>query len=329
MLRITQSLNSANAKAYYANLSKNDYYSERGELAETAGLWGGKVAERLALHGVVDKERFDLLCDNINPITHKNLTPRFKEGRRCGYDFTFDLSKYASLYFALTKDERVMTAFDEAVNETMAELEADTRTRVRKNGQNDVRVSGELLWASFDHATARPVNGIPDPHTHRHVYVFNATYDSEENRFKALDISTIKRDSVYWQEVFHSRVASKLREAGINTERTSQNYDLAGVSRETIDRFSRRTSEIEKVALERGITDDLTKSGLGATTRSNKSKDLSMAELREEWNSRLSDAERQAIGSIARGQARAKTPDVSLPLRPWTGPWSIASNATA
>jgi conjugative relaxase-like TrwC/TraI family protein len=311
MMRITQSRDAANAKSYYANLSKNDYYSERGDLAEVAGLWGGKVAERLGLSGVVDKERFDLLCDNIDPNTHKNLTARFKKDRRCGYDFTFDLSKKASLYYAMTRDERVMTAFDEAIQETMAELEADTRTRVRVEGQNDVRVSACMLWASFDHATARPVNGIPDPHIHRHVYVFNVTYDQVEQRFKALDISTIKKESVYWQEVFHSRVAAKLRAAGINTERTTENYDLAGLSKETALKFSRRTEEIEKIASERGITDDIVKSGLGATTRSKKTKDLSMAELRQEWDGRLTDAERKMMGTIAWGQAQAKTPDVS------------------
>ena len=312
MLRITTSTHSARAKNYFSEaLSKNDYYSGRGDVAETIGMWGGKAASRLGLVGEVDKARFDLLCDNINPQTHKNLTPRFTEGRRCGYDFTFDLSKGASVYYAMTRDERVMVAFDEAVNETMAELEADTHTRVRVGGQNHTRKTSELAWASFDHATARPVGGIPDPHVHRHVFVHNVTYDAEEGRYKALDISTIKRDATFYQEAFHSRVAAKLRASGINTERNAQNYDLAGIDRGLVNRFSNRTGEIEKVAQERGITDDVAKSGLGATTRSNKVKDLSMAELRQEWDGRLSDAERGSFGTIARGQAVSKVPDVS------------------
>lgn len=312
MLRITPCINSRAAKSYFQSaFSVNDYYAERSDHQETIGKWSGRGAERLGLVGDVDQERFDLLVENIDPNTNRNLTPLYKEGRRCGYDFTFSLSKGASFYFAMTKDERVMIAFDEAVNETLAEMESDVRTRVRKHGQNGERITGEFTVASFDHFTARPVGGVPDPHVHRHCFVFNQTWDAVEARWKALDIATIKRDASYYQEAFHACVAAKLRDSGLAVERNANNYDLAGFERETIEKFSARTEEIERIASEKGITDATAKSALGAATRDAKQKEMSLSELRDEWNGRLSDAERKAIGTIARGKARPKTEEVT------------------
>jgi hypothetical protein len=61
MLRVIQQDCAKGAKAYYATA---DYYTEGQEII---GLWRGKGAERLGLEGVVDKQSFDRLCDNLNP----------------------------------------------------------------------------------------------------------------------------------------------------------------------------------------------------------------------------------------------------------------------
>ena len=61
MLRITQQDNAKGAKRYYA---KADYYSEGQEII---GSWGGRAASMLGLEGVVDKESFERLCDNLDP----------------------------------------------------------------------------------------------------------------------------------------------------------------------------------------------------------------------------------------------------------------------
>ena len=59
------------------------------------------------------------------------------------------------------------------------------KTRVRTGGQDGNRVTGNMVWGEFIHTTSRPVDGIPDPQLHAHVFVFNSTWDQEENRWKA------------------------------------------------------------------------------------------------------------------------------------------------
>jgi conjugative relaxase-like TrwC/TraI family protein len=311
MLRITPSYSSGNAKRYFdESLSRSDYYSE-GQ--ESPGRWFGKGAERLNLLGEVEREAFFQLCDNLNPETGRPLTPRTKDGRRVGYDFTYDCGKSISLYFELTQDARVLDAFNAAVAETQADLETEVKTRVRTGGANTVRVTGELLGASFVHHTARPMDdGIPDPQLHAHCFVFNATWDEVEQKFKAIDIADIKRDASYHQAAFDSRFAMKLVEQGLAIDRTANGFELSGFDAATLDKFSRRADQIDQEAAKRGITDAAQKAELGARTRQKKEKGLSMSELRAEWNNRLSDDERETLGKVARGEVVSKSPEISV-----------------
>src|SRR5581483_1493032 len=126
MIRISQQDNAGAAKTYY---SKADYYSEGQELV---GSWGGKGASRLGLQGTVDKGSFERLCDNLDPRTGKQLTVRTRSERTVGYDFTFSVPKSVSLLYAISGDQGILEAFRASVQESMREMEAEMKTRVRK-----------------------------------------------------------------------------------------------------------------------------------------------------------------------------------------------------
>ena len=157
MIRITQQDSAKDAKRYYATA---DYYSEGQELV---GSWGGKGAARLGLSGTVDKFSFERLCDNLDPSTGEPLTVRTRTERTVGYDFTFSVPKSVSLLYAMSGDQGILDAFRGAVDETMREMEAEMKTRVRKDFQDTDRTTGNMVWAEFIHTTSRPVDGIPDP----------------------------------------------------------------------------------------------------------------------------------------------------------------------
>src|SRR3984893_4561194 len=266
MIRVTHQNSGAAAKKYYATA---DYYSEGQEIV---GSWGGKGAARLGLEGMVDKFSFERLCDNLDPQTGKPLTVRTRSERRVGYDFTFSVPKSVSLLYAMSGDQGIMDAFRGSVEETMREMEAEMKTRVRMDGKDEDRGTGNMVWAEFIHTTSRPVDGIPDPQLHAHCFVFNTTWDDEERRWKAGQFADIKRDAPYFQAAFRVRLANRLQDIGFGVERKRDDFEIAGMPRDILKRFSRRTTLIEKLAAKLGITDPDRKGELGAETREKKGK---------------------------------------------------------
>lgn len=293
MLRIIESASAGQAKSYY---STADYYTEGQELV---GQWRGEGARRLGLSGQIRPHDWDTLCDNRDPVTGETLTLRRKDNRRVGYDFNFHVPKSVSLQHAMTQDERLLDAFRDAVRETMGEIESEMQTRVRKSGRCEDRTTGNAVWGEFIHMTSRPVDGVPDPHLHAHCFMFNTTFDEQEAAWKAGQFGNLKRDAPYFEARFHVRLAHKLTELGLDVERTRKGWEIAGITSEMVDKFSRRTAEIEAEAMRKGITDPAQKAELGARTRERKQKHLTMAELREEWRTRLTSDEQSTLDAVA------------------------------
>lgn len=314
MIRMMQSSSAAGAKHYFnLALEKEDYYS-RDQQQEINGEWGGKGAERLGLSGPVGKDAFHQLTDNIHPETGERLTARTVPGRRVGYDISYSAVKSVSVLHALSDDEsraEIEQAFMAAMRDTMHDVEADMQTRVRVDGANFNRSTGNAVWAEFLHTTARPVDGLPDPNLHVHCFTFNCTYDAEEARWKAGQFGDIKRDMPYYQAQFQHRLASAMLELGYSVEHTETGWEIGGVSKDVIDTFSRRTQQIEREAELRGIQHDPDrKAELGGRTRDWKNHD-SLDTLRDTWWSRLTDDQQRALRATSARELPGEGPDLS------------------
>lgn len=132
----------------------------------------------------------------------------------------------------------------------MKEMESEMKARVREKGADHDRTTGNIVWARFDHLVTRPVDGLADPHLHAHVYAFNLTRDGE--RWKAGQFGDLKADGPYWEAVFEYRVATALQKAGYGIRRTAKGWEVSGISDEVVERFSRRTAEIEEAIRKEG-----------------------------------------------------------------------------
>ncbi len=228
------------------------------------------------------------------------MTVRTRCKRTVGYSFRFSVPKSVSLLYAFSGDSTILGAFRGAVHETMREIEAEMKTRVRQRRQNTERPTGNMVWAEFIHLTSWPVDGIRDPQLQCYLFVFNMTWDEQEDRWKAGRFRDIKRDAPYFQAAFRVRLANKLQELGFGVERDHDDFEIAGIPPVLLTRFSRRTEVIERLAQERGITDPRRKAELGPRTKESRVKLCGLNALRKEWKARLTRPERQLLASVCR-----------------------------
>jgi conjugative relaxase-like TrwC/TraI family protein len=289
MLNITAQQNSAGAKSYFAQA---DYYSQGQEVT---GRWYGEAAKLLGLEGIVQQADFDRLCDNLHPQTGDQLTAKTLENRRVGYDFTWSAPKSVSIVQALTGDERILTAWQDSIHQTMGEMEREMATRIRKGGQDRDRVTCNWVYAEFLHHTSRPVDGVPAPQLHSHTFILNCSYDSVENQWKAGQFGPIKQDANYWQATQQVRFAHALQEIGYGIRRTKDAFEITGVPASAITKFSPRTQQIEAAAARLGIQNPKLKAKLGATTREAKNAEIPYSELIETWKTWLDPESSDAI----------------------------------
>jgi conjugative relaxase-like TrwC/TraI family protein len=303
MLRITQQSSVRSAKRCYAPAA---YYRQGQGIV---GSWGGKGASRLGLNGLVERVCFRRLCENLKPRTGRPVTVRRRSKRTVGYGFRFSVAKSVSLLYAMSGDKGILDAFRAAVDESMREMEGEMKTRVRKGGKYADRITDNMVWGEFVHTTSWPVDGLCDPQLHAYVFVFNMTWDAEEERWKAGKFADLKRDAPKFQAAFRVRLAGKLEALGFGVERHGNDFEIAGMPPDVLTRFSRRTALIERVAQERGITDPRRKAELGLRTHEKRRSPCDLKTLRREWKTRLTGKERQVLESVyrrARGRSMEK-----------------------
>jgi conjugative relaxase-like TrwC/TraI family protein len=310
ILRIHTSTSVQQAENYFIKAaSKEAYYSEGQEFT---GYWGGQAAKLLGLSGRVEEVAFTRLCNNQHPTNGERLTPRMKSDRRPGYDFNFNCPKSVSLAYAWTKDERILRAFRQAIKDTMEEMEKLAATRVRDGGiQDGDRLTGNWVYGEFIHFTARPENGIPDPHLHAHCYVLNTTFDKVKNRWQAVQTGHIWDEADYFNGAVMMRLRENLQALGLDIVLTEHGFEIAGITRDFIEGFSQRTKTIEEYAAKHGITDPEEKAKLAALTRENKSKSLLIPDLEPLWWAGLTPEREQALNAIKTALERSRASEMS------------------
>lgn len=271
----------------------SDYYSQ-GDPA--LGRFFGQGIQHLGVNDLpYSKDSFQRLCSNLHPLTGKQLTVRKKEGARAAYDCTLSAPKSVSVMALVMDDRRVLDAHRAAVSETLALLESRALTRIRKNGDSTDRSTGNLVGVGFEHVTSR----AGDPNCHEHCVVFNATYDTEEKRWKALQSSGIYQVSGLATEVYRSTLVAKLREAGYETRRTDRGFEIQGVPQEVIDCYSKRRKQIESIAAGLGQSNNPEAlASIARNSRKPKDESVSIENMRKAWLAELTDDQKQALEKL-------------------------------
>jgi conjugative relaxase-like TrwC/TraI family protein len=306
MLTMKAQYSLRNAESYFReHLGVGDYYMEGRSIS---GQWFGDGARELGLSGVTTENEFMNLCRNLHPQSGQQLTPRLnskrvrvdKDGnvhesanRRVFYDFTLSPPKSVSIAALVGNDQRIIEAHDEAVTVAMCELQIYAATRVRKQNQYAHRVTGNVVGAVFRHDTSRDL----DPHLHSHCILFNATRDSVENRWKALEACEMVTAQKFVRNVYYHELVRSLQRFGYGVENNPRgDFEIVGVGKELIDCFSKRHRQIDEKTrelLERepdkaSQNIKVIRANIAHKERARKIKDVGIVKLQAIWNKQLS-----------------------------------------
>lgn len=319
MISLSTQYSLKNAKGYFdEHLSIGDYYGENNRVA---GEWFGIGAERLGLRGGVTKEPFLELCSGNHPQTKLGLTPRlntvrkgekgWEANRRIFYDFVVSPPKSVSV-MALMRDERIVALHARAVRIALGELERFAETRVRVAYANDSRKVSNVVAACFQHETSREL----DPQLHTHCVIFNATFDTTEDRWKALHNVGMLRARRYVESVYDHELCRGLIALGYTLRHNTRSFEIANVSPAVIERFSKRHRQIDE-ATEKWLASEspnnvaAIRQHIAHATRKRKGINATAAQLSSQWESQLAENERKFLEKPASISADlGPTPDL-------------------
>ncbi len=314
-------LNLRSAREYFReHLRVGDYYSADRQVA---GEWFGLGADKLGLKGVVKEAEFLRLCDGLHPTTGDRLTARKNTRRRAAngthvanrrvfYDFTLSPPKSVSVV-ALMTDDRISAVHDRAVRLAMAELERLAEARIRKGGQQGERETGNIVAAAFRHDTSREL----DPHLHTHCVVFNATFDGQEDRWKALEVRGMFRAQRFAENLYYHELAKGLHRFGYEIENNARDFEIRGVPQSLVERFSKRHQQIDDEARKRvgpdGPAEDLraVRRQVAENRRKRKVKDSTAERLGKHWRNQVQPDEARKLASLRpKSGSRPRVADV-------------------
>ena len=295
------------------HLEHSDYYDEHRRVQ---GEWQGSGAELLGLRGKVTPEQFEAVREGLHPESGEFLRPRHSADRanaeggeqskaRSLYDLTFSAPKSVSVQAMVGGDERLVAAHDKAVREALAESEGYAGSRVRLNGANENRTTGNWVVAAYRHDTSREL----DPQLHTHAVTANLTYDGAEGRWKALQASGLYERRAFLTEVYRNALANEVRNLGYEIEprRDSRGrdlgFDIRGVSDELLERYSQRSAQrdaaIEEFKEQRGRKPtDNEVAVLVRESRADKLTEIATEQVRQLQQARLSPEESRTLGRV-------------------------------
>jgi conjugative relaxase-like TrwC/TraI family protein len=278
-----------------------EYYSEH-ETRTPTWLLAGDTHPVATLVGLTDAQRAGGETDPelVARWLDDGIAPNGAQGRAFGqrgvhgFDLTFCAPKSVSLVRALRADDVVAKAIADAhttaLCEAMEYLTAHagyTRVHNLHTGEKDlVRLPG-LVAIAYQHETSR----CGDPHLHTHVIIPNRQARTD-GQMVSIDGTSLyheaKAAGVIYQATLRRELHQSLGLEWAPVDPTTGMAELAGVDRDTITAWSRRSTQLREWAAHNlhVIDKPLTAAQLAAAqkaTRPAKPEELAWAQLVQQW----------------------------------------------
>jgi conjugative relaxase-like TrwC/TraI family protein len=265
MLTISKPLSASQARTYHARefASQEQNYWSRDQQGHSE--WQGRLAQQWGLQGEVGSEHFARLTEGLHPHTEAQLVrhqvSKTYEGKfgkevtsvehRAGWDATFSAPKSVSLTALVGGDDRVRVAHRESVRVALGELERYTQARI--GNIHAPETTGKFVAATFEHDTARPVDGYAAPQLHTHAVIFNVT-ERDNGQTRALQPQELFASQRYATSVYRSELAVRLQGLGYELERGKHGQpEIKGYTKEYLEASSPRREQIKDHLRELGI----------------------------------------------------------------------------
>ncbi|MGC9223653.1 MAG: MobF family relaxase, partial [Terracidiphilus sp.] len=168
-----------------------------------------------------------------------------------GWDATFSAPKSVSVTALVGGDDRVREAHRESVRVALSELEKYTQARI--GNVHAPETTGKFIAATFEHDTARPVDGYAAPQLHTHAVIFNVT-ERDNGQTRALQPQELFASQRYATSVYRSELAMRLQGLGYELERGKHGQpEIKGYTKEYLEASSPRREQIKDHLREMGI----------------------------------------------------------------------------
>src|SRR5258708_1753419 len=258
MLTISKPLSASQAQTYHARefAAQEQNYWSRDQQGHSE--WQGRLAEQWGLRGAVESEHFARVSEGQHPHTEEQLVrhqvSRTYDGKfgkevtsvqaRGWWDGTFSAAKAVSLTALVGGDERVRQAHRESGRMALGELERYAQARI--GNIHAPETTAKFIAATFEHDTARPVDGYAAPQLHTHAVIFNMT-ERENGQTRALQERSLFQSQQYATSVYRSELAMRLQGLGYEVERGKHGQpEIKGYTQEYLDASSPRREQITR-----------------------------------------------------------------------------------
>jgi len=318
MLTISKPLSSTQAQTYHAKeftAAEQNYWKQQDAIQ---GEWRGKLAEEFGLSGAVGASEFSRLAEGQHPASGEQLVRhravhecKTEDGRtvtpvehRAGWDATFSAPKSVSLTALVGGDDEVRQAHRQAVAFALNELERYTQARI--GGNYAPETTGQFVAATFEHDTARPVDGYAAPQLHTHSVIFNMT-EREDGTVRALQPRSLFETQQFATAVYQTHLTYQLRTLGYEIEPgRSGAPEIKGYSQEYLDASSPRRQQIVEAVARSGFSGPEAAQIAAHNTRDGK-QILSPAEVVAAHRQIAADHGNQADAIVAEALSRRKS----------------------
>ncbi len=247
---------------------RGDYYvpseDDPGAEDRASGVWHGSPGSLgklgLSADRPVQRDQLVSLMNGQAPNDGREIRAVGGNGTRvAGIDLTYNAPKSVSALWAASSGEHreaIERAHRDAVESTLKHIERDVElVRTREAGELKWSTANSLVAAQFMHTSSRLTRdqekgGVPDPHLHTHAVVLAA--ERTDGTFAAVDSRELFRSARVNGAWYRSQLAHNLQNAGLQIERGTgrdgRYFEVKGVPKELVERWSSRTAQIEKAA---------------------------------------------------------------------------------